>query len=137
MTIVVYEMPAAQGSKKHVGNGIMVESSAKVRPWRAAVGDAVRQQHSAIAKMEGPLWCRIVFTLPKPKSAPKRLRTWPNKKPDLDKLLRATFDALTLAGVWCDDAQVVSCHVTKRYPGEGADALNTPGAFIQIAEERG
>jgi hypothetical protein len=33
----VYELPAPQGSKRHVGNGRMIESSTKVKPWRQAV----------------------------------------------------------------------------------------------------
>ena len=30
----VIGIPGAQGSKRHVGNGVMVESSKKVKPWR-------------------------------------------------------------------------------------------------------
>lgn len=29
----VIGLPAPQGSKKHVGHGVMVESSKKVKPW--------------------------------------------------------------------------------------------------------
>jgi len=32
--IPVLGIPAAQGSKKHVGRGILIESSKKVAPWR-------------------------------------------------------------------------------------------------------
>ena len=35
--IPVLGLPAAQGSKKHVGRGILVESSKKVAPWRQDV----------------------------------------------------------------------------------------------------
>ena len=36
-------------------------------------------------------------------------------KPDLDNLEKAVMDALTTAGVWCDDAQVVEKHSAKVY----------------------
>jgi Holliday junction resolvase RusA-like endonuclease len=40
----------------------------------------------------------MVFTLKKPRSAPKRRPSWPDRRPDIDKLLRSTFDALVSAG---------------------------------------
>ena len=40
LVITVHGTPAPQGSKRHVGRGIMVESSAKVKPWREAVKHA-------------------------------------------------------------------------------------------------
>ena len=40
ITIRVYGTPAPQGSKRHVGRGVMVESSKKVKPWREAVKQA-------------------------------------------------------------------------------------------------
>ena len=33
----VHGLPAPQGSKRHVGKGVMVESSKYVKPWREAV----------------------------------------------------------------------------------------------------
>ena len=47
ITITVYGMPGPQGSKRFVGTrggrGVMVESSAKVKPWREAVKHAARE----------------------------------------------------------------------------------------------
>ena len=137
LEFTVRGMPAPQGSKRFVGTskagrGIMIESSAKVRPWREAV------KHAAMTKgfagpLDGPLRLDLVLTLPKPASAPKRRQTWPQKKPDLSKLIRSTEDALTDAGVWHDDAQVVEVCAAKRYPGEGEHALSSPGAWIRIS----
>lgn len=141
MQITVYGMPAPQGSKRHVGRGIMIESSAKVKPWREAVKwaaitareDAGLYKGSPLGStMSGPVRVEMVFTLPKPKSAPKKRRTWPDRKPDLSKLIRSTEDALTDAGAWEDDARVVSCVARKVFPGEGPDALDVPGAVIRI-----
>jgi crossover junction endodeoxyribonuclease RusA len=84
--------------------------------------------------MVGPVSVEMIFTLPKPKSAPKLRKTMPDRKPDLSKLVRSTEDALTDAGAWEDDARVVECRSAKRYPGEGPDALDVPGCVIRITE---
>jgi Holliday junction resolvase RusA-like endonuclease len=47
--------------------------------------------------------------------------------PDLDKLCRAVADAITDAGLWADDAQVVSLVAAKRYS-------SPPGVHITITE---
>ncbi len=133
--IRVIGLPAPQGSKRLIGHtkagrGILVESSAKVKPWREAVKyaawDATRE------RLAGPVDVEMIFTLPKPRSAPKTRRTWPDRKPDLSKLVRSTEDALTDAGVWEDDARVVRCVAAKVFPREHPDALVVPGAVIRI-----
>lgn len=143
----VVGLPGPQGSKRHVGGGRMIESSAKVWPWREAVKWAAYQAQRSVVPaacligaepapltfpLNGPLVVRMVFTLPKPTSAPRRRTTWPDRKPDLSKLVRSTEDALTDAGLWMDDARVVELYAAKRYPGEGADALAVPGCVIEI-----
>ena len=129
LEITVYGTPGPQGSKRHVGNGRMIESSSKVKPWREAVVWAARENGQKIA---GPVGVSIVFTLPKPASAPKRRTTWPGRKPDIDKLVRSTFDALSTAGTFEDDARVVDLRATKVYPGEGFGALDVPGCLIHL-----
>lgn len=132
----VYGMPGPQGSKRHVGGGRMIESSQKVKPWREAVKWAARE---AMAEsygwdaMDGPLVAVMVFTLPKPKSAPKTRQTWPDRKPDLSKLLRSTEDALVDAGLIQDDARIVAYdRAAKVFPGEDLRALGSPGCYIEI-----
>jgi Holliday junction resolvase RusA-like endonuclease len=146
LTITVYGTPAPQGSKSYKGqrtskttgrtHAVLVESSKKVKPWRQAVEAVARDLVSAWAKWEpldGPLVAEMVFTLPKPASAPKRRQTWPMRYPDVSKLVRSTEDALTTAGVWADDARVVEYRrLAKVFPGEGVDALDQPGAVIRI-----
>lgn len=157
LTITVLGLPAPQGSKKFVGlskagRGLMVESSKKVKPWRKAVEDAARLAMDAhigqdptrfVAThvmglagfsfpLDGPLRLRLHFTMPKPSSAPKRRVTYPMRMPDLSKLVRSTEDALTLAGVWADDARVVECLAVKCYPLEHPHALERPGVRIEV-----
>jgi crossover junction endodeoxyribonuclease RusA len=140
--IIVRGQPAPQGSKKFVGltkagRGLLVESSKKVKPWRQDVVAAAVFAMQGRVMLDGPLLAVMTFTLPKPASAPKTRRTWPCRKPDLSKLVRSTEDALSDAGVWADDARVVSMLVHKVFPGEGDNALSSPGAVIHVygAEE--
>lgn len=131
IVFAVYGTPAPQGSKRALGRGVMVESSAKVAPWRADVRAAALAAWPG-PPMPGPLSVALVFTLPKPKSAPKRRRAWPDKRPDIDKIVRSTLDALGSAGVYIDDAQVVRLYAEKAYAGDPG-ALDRPGAAVTVA----
>lgn len=140
--IIAYGTPAPQGSKKFVGiskagHGVLVESSKKVKPWRAAVEAATRiyinQQPRPWTPLDGPLVARLVLTVRKPVAAPKKRTTWPATQPDLSKLLRSTEDALTDAGLIKNDGRIVEyTRLAKAYPGEDPEALNEPGAVITI-----
>jgi Holliday junction resolvase RusA-like endonuclease len=135
MKLTVYGLPAPKGSKSFkgmskAGHAIMVESSKKVKPWAEAVKWAALEW----GFLKGPVQIEMVFTLPKPKSAPKRWKTWPDRKPDIDKLCRSTLDALVAVGAIEDDARVIRLLALKVFPGEHADALDVPGAVITIAE---
>jgi crossover junction endodeoxyribonuclease RusA len=118
----VYGKPAPQGSHKAyvvAGRARIVNDSESTLPWRQAVVDAARAEIDRYdgewVPLEGPLVTHIAFWLPRPVGAPKTIDIRPIKKPDLDKILRATNDALTAAGVWRDDSQVVSSHEEKFY----------------------
>ena len=128
--LCVVGTPAPQGSKtgyynpktKHVAvvEGSSATGRQKTKAWRQDVRTAAVDYAEAVSltePLEGPLAVRIAFVMPKPKSAPK-YKTTPDKKPDLDKLVRATFDSLSKV-IYRDDAQVVDLHVSKRYEGEG------------------
>lgn len=112
-----------------------IEMSPHVGVWRDDVKAAAEKAigltgHKAI---DGPVRVRMVFTVRKPASAPKRRRTWPATMPDLSKLCRSTEDALTAAGVWKDDARVVEyTRLAKVYPGEDPEAMDVPGARITV-----
>lgn len=138
ITLKVYGTPAPQGSKKFVGTnkagrGILVESSKKVRPWRQDVKRAAEELRAGAAPLDGALVVRMVFTLPKPASAPKTRRTYPNKKPDLSKLARSTEDAMVDAGLILDDSRIIDYQrLAKVFPGEDPEALEAPGVRIEI-----
>ena len=140
ISFFVQGTPAPQGSKRfvgiHQGKGRMIESSKKVKPWREAVYWAAieaKQKAGMVEPMDEPINAVMIFALPKPSSV-KRL--WPDRKPDLDKLVRSTSDALVNAGIIADDARIVKCHAVKIYVGKVYDGLcgpilfSTPGASI-------
>lgn len=139
LEFVAYGTPGPQGSKNymgiHGGRSVLVESSAKVKPWRAAVCAACLAitGRRGWVPLDGPLLVEMVFTVAKPVRAPKRRRTWPATAPDLSKLLRATEDAITTARGWKDDGRVVEFkRLAKVYPGEGVDALLRPGVVVRV-----
>jgi Holliday junction resolvase RusA-like endonuclease len=109
--------PAPQGSKTgFIKNGrvVMVEASKKVKPWRAAVAEQTARHMSweTLNPMETPVEIALVFHLPKPKTVKRK---WPAVKPDLDKLIRSTFDGLTTGGLYTDDALVIAVSASKQY----------------------
>lgn len=133
--------PAPQGSKTHIGHGVMVESSKRVKPWRGTVRTAAIKALDGQQPRTGPLEVWLRFIMPRPKSHLRQGRAqtdgWrllpfaPRQhtgKPDVDKLVRAVLDALTGA-CWCDDAQVVAVHGEKGYAYRGAP---TPGVYVLI-----
>ena len=148
VSFTVYGTPAPQGSKRAFvgksGRAHVIESSHdRVKSWRQAVIDQVRSDGWILPPFPhiGPLEVEMTFDLKRPKghyrtgknahllrdSAP----AYPAGTPDLSKLARSTEDALTEAGLWADDAQVVRYTVlAKRW----ADAPRLPGAVITIRE---
>jgi crossover junction endodeoxyribonuclease RusA len=124
-------VPAPQGSKKHVGRGIMIESSKALGPWRERVAMFAHQamKQAGFTPFTGAVTLRSDFVLPRPKSAPK-LKVLPaTKRPDADKILRAIGDSLT--GIcYADDSQIVDIRGTKRVALFGEE----PGCQITVTE---
>lgn len=139
ISIIVHGEPKPQGSKKFVGTtktgrGILVESCKLVKSWRESVKSACREVIEAGAvTIDEPVWCRMVFTMPKPKSAPKTRRTWPSSRPDLSKLERSTEDAIVDSGLLREDSRIVEyLRAAKVFPNEDPEALQVPGVRIEI-----
>jgi Holliday junction resolvase RusA-like endonuclease len=152
LTIVVRDMPQPQGSKKgfpitrkngKIGVSIVSDNHESLKTWRGRVIEesvAAKNAHEweefVFPLTKVPVAVQVTFTRPKPLSEPKRKRTWPIRKPDLDKQTRAVGDALKAAGIYTDDAQVVEGHQYKDWPlehtREGSDRLEVPGAVIRV-----
>ncbi|MEV2222676.1 RusA family crossover junction endodeoxyribonuclease [Nocardia vinacea] len=110
--VFVPGVPAPQGSKRHVGNGRLIESSKRLKPWRETVTKVAQQANPPM--LDGPVVLGLEFVMPRPKATPKTKPTPPAvKRPDIEKLARAIADALT--GVtFADDSQVVAMPLAKR-----------------------
>lgn len=141
-TFTVFGIPAPKGSKsafpirkgkarRFTGRVAITErSSAKQREWTARVREVV-QAHAAggAEQLDGPLALTVRFYLPRPKSAPKRRRTWPDRQPDFDKLTRLVLDAMTGALI-VDDARIVQAYVEKDYAEYSGDPR--PRAVVSV-----
>ena len=116
----VHGLPIPQGSSRAwiINGKPVITSTAKgLATWRRLVAD-VAQRFAPEEPWVGPVGITLHFGIPKPKSAPKKRRVWPDKRPDLDKLTRAVLDALTYV-VFADDSQVVEIEATKDYGAPG------------------
>jgi Holliday junction resolvase RusA-like endonuclease len=105
LTVWAPGRPAPQGSKKQGEHGQLRESSPYLPAWRAAVKRAVYERYrelgmdpASLPLFVGPVGVAIAWHV-----------DWrPDTEPDGDKLERATWDALTQARVWEDDARVIA-----------------------------
>lgn len=145
LSIVVFGRPAPQGSKERGPAGQMRESSAYLPAWRAAVRVGAFQTYAAAgidaqtlpvfpagvpvyiercSFYVGPEQCRAEGTL------------LPLGRPDIDKLLRSTLDALggaraQTARLFADDSQVISISGLSK---ERAGHPDRTGAMIIVSD---
>jgi Holliday junction resolvase RusA-like endonuclease len=133
-------MPKPGGSKRafvnrKTGKPIIAEDCKGNKDWRNTVLFAARDAYQG-PPLTGPVRLEIQFRLPRPKghfgtgrNADKlksSARDYPTVKPDTTKLIRALEDALTDAGIWQDDTQVIQQTAEKIYGRQ-------PGAMVRIA----
>ncbi|BAR14273.1 Holliday junction resolvase (Rus) [uncultured Mediterranean phage uvMED] len=125
---------APQGSKKHVGRGIMVETCKRLKSWRKEV--SLRAKLIVDEIIVEPVEIEVVFWFKRPlkhylpngmvrQSAPVYITN--KNKGDLDKHCRALLDSLTKSA-FADDSQVVSLHAVKKY----CETESQTGATIKI-----
>jgi Holliday junction resolvase RusA-like endonuclease len=130
LLVTVAGTPAPQGSKTAIsvgGKARLIEAGgtagrAKHKAWRAAVTDAAiaARQRTGHEMWERPTPIQVsaLFIFPMPASRTRADRDrgwcWRTVTPDIDKVVRSTLDALTVAQVWEDDAQVCGFgHIQK------------------------
>jgi crossover junction endodeoxyribonuclease RusA len=136
LTFTVRGIPQSQGSLNGYvrgGRAIVTDRNKALKPWRHAVTEAccaAMTQADWVEPYDGPVAVAVLFSLPKPRSAPKRCRTFP-KALDVDKGARGCLDAMVQAGCIYDDNRVVDLHVWKLYVGDIA-GLPFPGAQVWL-----
>lgn len=125
--------PVTQGSGKAINDRagrarFIPDHRAPLADWRMAIRNAAQNAAAGRFAPRGtPVWVSAAFRLQRPRSAPKRVIR-PTTKPDIDKLARASLDAMT-GVVFADDSQVVSLALSKCYalPGQ------PPGAVFEVS----
>ena len=135
IAFTVAGIPAPKGSARAIKRGkgdkaraVLVASSSDANKraqssWSAAVGWAAKAAWSGRPPFDGPVGVSVTFRMPRPPSVTRAL---PDVKPDVDKLLRSTFDALS--GIaFADDARVIAVEAVKLYAFNGQ-----PGASIEV-----
>ena len=134
IAFVVSGIPATKGSARAVksrstGRPVLLASASgknarAQKSWAHAVGWAARQAMAGRPPIAGPVEVRCVFWLPKARTS--KLET---PRGDLDKLLRATWDAMT-GIVFVDDVLVADAGKSCKWFA-AADGM-PPGALIEI-----
>jgi hypothetical protein len=144
------ETPAYTG-----GVRMFEQNDPTLRAWRQDVIAAVRAQISCGCGQPGcdllldgfpwtgPVAASMIFTFARPASHHRTGRNSallragapakPTGPPDLGKLARAVEDALTVAGVYRDDAQIVEyLRLAKAYAGHDPDGPKREGLLLRL-----
>ena len=134
-------VPKPQGSMRAFvrgGRPIVTSTTRGLREWRDAMAWQARASMDGKGILVGPVEGSITFTLARPKShyrADGSVRpsapAHPSGRPDIDKLLRASLDAMT-GVVYLDDAQIFNVQVAKAYTDWAGDE---PGVDVFLKEE--
>ena len=124
-------VPKPQGSTRAfvVGGKARITSANKDNGWRDSVARAAQAFNAE--QFTGPVAVVITFVMPRPKSRPKNHHGWHATSPDIDKLIRSCFDAITASGLWRDDALVADVHA------RAIESAGWTGARIVISELEG
>ncbi len=128
-------IPAPKGSARAVmshGKPRLLASGSTankhaLKSWAASVGWTAKV--AMVRPLDGPVrvLCEFVFARPKSHTRAERAVTSKITKPDADKLLRSTLDAMT-GLAYVDDAQVADMRAVKRWAAEGEAC----GAWITV-----
>jgi Holliday junction resolvase RusA-like endonuclease len=142
LTFFVPGLPVPQGSMRsfhHAKTGRVITTSdnPNLKSWRTTVLEVARAARAGAPAMGGPVEIAIAFRFPRLKGHYGRRGLLPSapqypitSRNDLDKLVRGICDALTNAGVWRDDGQVVVIRADKGFCVESMD----PGATVCVTE---
>lgn len=127
ISFTVFAVPQPQGSSRGFvlpgknGRGpraIITSANKNLKPYRQEVAGAATTEAESqgfFAPKHVPVIVTYRFYIERPPSIPKK-RTRVVVKPDLDKLIRSTTDALT-GILYADDAQIIGYERTAKHYG--------------------
>lgn len=133
ITFSVHGPASTKGSTRIVphprtGKPVTVADAKSLPAWSQAVAWSAKAAGVPCVEKPGAIGIRVWLLFARPSSVTATKRPLMTVKPDIDKCLRATLDALT--GIaYQDDSQVVETTVRKRY------AARTE-TYLQIWEVR-
>lgn len=114
--------PVAQPRVRMIRSNGHVYTPRTADAWKTAIRLAWRAEPRE--PMEGPVRLSLSFAMPRPQfhftskgALTAGAPVWHTIKPDTDNLVKAVMDALTDAGAWHDDCQIVELSSDKRYGG--------------------
>lgn len=121
-------IPTAQARARHMTtkSGLSVSYKSANQKANERTLEALLAPYAPKAPLQGPLVLEFVAALPVGKSDSKKLReakltglVAPEKKPDLDNILKSLMDCMTRLQFWADDVQVVCLRCEKIYAEQG------------------
>lgn len=121
-------IPTAQARARHMTtkSGLSVSYKSANQKANERTLEALLAPYAPKAPLHGPLVLEFVAALPVGKSDSKKLReakltglVAPEKKPDLDNILKNLMDCMTRLQFWTDDVQVVCLRCEKIYAEQG------------------
>jgi crossover junction endodeoxyribonuclease RusA len=128
MDLVVVGTPKPKGSLKHVGKGRLIEQVQGSKPWKETISLMAKRNWGGQPPHDGPVLVEATVYVSRPKSAKNRALPTTRSSGDIDKHARNILDALSDAGVYVDDSQVVTLIIRKRHTTVGEN----PGCRIVV-----
>ena len=124
--------PIGQGSMRHIGGGRMIASNdKKLKAWRDAICLAVQSERLTVGDLisfDSAVKLEVKFCIERNKAAAKR--KYPTTPYDLDKLIRAVGDGISVnTDLLVNDSQIVQIVASKVF----ADGCPF-GAHITVTE---
>jgi crossover junction endodeoxyribonuclease RusA len=132
MNYFVPGLPRQQGDLQVGRHGKLFHKAKGLEQWRHNIAwrarKLMRVNGFGNVLFDGPVSVSLIFVLARPKAMPKSKPTPPAiKRPDIDKLTRAVFDALT-GVVYVDDSQIIHDECLKRT----AEFNEETGVIVEI-----
>jgi Holliday junction resolvase RusA-like endonuclease len=117
--LFVNGIPRAQPRPRMTASG-HVYNPHSADAWKEIIRTAFNSFHKP--PITTPIRLRVNFFLPRPKALKGGVSIPHAKKPDVDNLLKAVMDAMTVAKVWKDDALVYVTEASKWYAADKTGA---------------
>jgi Holliday junction resolvase RusA-like endonuclease len=93
--------------------------------WKAQASEFFLDRVENLECITGPVEVSIICAVERPKTT-KLIAP----RPDVDNYGKSVLDAMTAAGVWNDDTQVLTCTTTKRWTQSGEQ----PCIYVRVRE---